>query len=339
MLEDLRHSHRLSALLRSATELALVRAGLHAEVFEALREPASAAELSERLHLDIDLLAAFLRAAQALGLLQHDGGRYRAGSYVCWLLDSQVSDAAEAALDQTALSVLPVLSRLPALLRGGERPEWGSAAQTARAARAARLTGARALRALDKVPGVTQARRILDVGCGIGADLAAFLTTYRDAQGVGVELDPELARQAGETLRRAGVHRRGEILHGDFMSVELEHGSFDLALLNNNLHYFGGADRLGIFQRIRAHLRRLGVLAVQTPIVAEGWISRASGLEAQAASLDLFLRAHRNLNGLPDARALRAMLCEVGFAEVGEVPIVPGGSLRYVWARVGEEER
>jgi len=333
MLEDLRHLHRLSANLRAAAELALVRAGLHSEVFEALRTPASAGEIAEQLHLDNDLLAAFLRAAHAHGLIQREGLRYQAGPYIRWLLDSQAADAAEAALDQTALSVLPVLARLPALLRGGERPEWGSAVQTARAARAARLTAARAQRALDKVPGVRQARHILDVGCGIGADLAAFLTTYRDAQGVGVERDPELAEQARETLHRAGVQRRGEILEGDFMSLEIARGSFDLVLLNHNLHYFAGAARLALFERIRLQLRRGGVLALQTPILAQSWISRATGFEAHAASLDLFLRAHGNLSGLPDPGALQAVLREVGFGEVGEVSIVPGGSLRTIWAR------
>jgi predicted butyrate kinase (DUF1464 family) len=55
------------------------------------------------------------------------------------------------------------------------------------------------------------------------------------------------------------------------------------------------------------------------------------GTASWIATADLYLRAHRNLYGLPDPEQLRAMLVECGFRETGIVPIASGRSLTYVW--------
>jgi cyclopropane fatty-acyl-phospholipid synthase-like methyltransferase len=173
---------------------------------------------------------------------------------------------------------------------------------------------------------------VLDVGCGEGTYLAGFLQRHRDARGVGVELDPAVAEQARATLREAQVSRRGEIRAGDFLTLELGEG-FDLALLNQSLHYFAPAERAALFRRIRSLLAPGGVVAIQTAVATRDPVSRLLGSAASVATFDLFLRCHRNLYGLPDPAEVARALREAGFAGAGEVPVVPGGSTRFVWGR------
>lgn len=334
MFEGLRHGRRIGADIRGLLEVSLLRVGLESGIFAALREPAGAKELSNRMGIATDLTASFLRAAHTHGLLHRRGTRYRIGGLVRWLLDSPQAEAERAMLDQAALVYGPALARLPELLRGTPRPTWGGdEAAALRAAQVARIGEARAVRVLARIPGVRNARWILDVGCGTGSYLARLLHRHRDARGVGVELHPGVAERARQLLREAGVHRRAEIVVGDFMEVALESAGFDLVLLNNNLHYFGGAERRRVLARVMEHLAPGGVVAIQTPVLVEDRLSRALGTAPLLASFDLFLRSHVNLHGLPDLDALGGVLREIGFAEQGEVPVIPGGAIRYVWAR------
>jgi len=99
------------------------------------------------------------------------------------------------------------------------------------------------------------------------------------------------------------------------------------------LHYCTEAERDQLFARLLPRLAHGGVLAIQTTVLQEGILARATGLAATAALFDLFLRCQSNLTGLPDPTELQVRLRAAGFARVGSVPIVPGGALRYVWAQ------
>jgi SAM-dependent methyltransferase len=329
----LREVARLGRLTRAASQLALLRAGLASGAFSALAEPKTADELAEALGAPADLCAALLRAAHASGFAERRGARYRRSRLVAWLGESEDAEAACAMLDQAALSYAPALDRLPALLRGAARPRWGGDEEVARTARASRLLEARALAALDRVPGVRTARRIVDVGCGEGTFLAALLTRYRDALGLGVEREPAVAERARRRFAAAQVHRRAEVWVGDVLVADLPAGAFDLALLNQVLHYCTDSQRDALFARLFDRIASGGVLAIQTPVLQEDALARWTGLAATAALFDLFLHCHTNLTGLPDPTDLQVRLRAAGFAQVGSVSIVPGGSLRYVWAR------
>lgn len=325
-------ARRLARVLRGATELALLRAGLELGLFEALRTPQSAERLADRLGLASDLVAAWLRASEAHGLLRTEGDAFALGAFTRWLLDAPEAASLQATLDQAALAWLPRLASLPEWMKGAERPAWGSPEEARRAASVSRLLERRALAALGRVPGASRARRVLDVGCGQGTYLAGFLARHREARGVGIELDPEVAEEARRTLEEAQVSRRGEIRVGDFLALELG-GGFDLALLNQSLHYFAPAARASLFLRICDQLAPGGVLAIQTAVATRDRVSRWLGTAASVATFDLFLRCHRNLYGLPDPEALCRMLREAGFDQVGQVAVVSGGSTRFVWAR------
>jgi SAM-dependent methyltransferase len=332
-LRDLLHFRSFGSTVSAFARVHLLRTGVRLGLFETLRRPHTEIELAGRLGLAQDLVSAWLRAVDAQGLLERRDETYTIGSYVRWLLDAPEASALHAFLDQVVEGWHPRFESLPALLKGGERAAWGAPEEAARVAAASRLIEVRALDALARVPGAKHARRVLDVGCGHGTYLAGFLTRHRDAQGLGIELDAAIAEEARRRLREADVARRGEVRVGDFTTLELPPGSFDLVMLNNNIYYFAPSERPALFRRARAKLAPGGVLALQTPVPASGFAARLLGAAASGAIFDLFLRSHRNLHGLPDPAALHEMLREAGFATTGEVAVVPGGSVRFVWAR------
>jgi len=331
--QELRHARRLAATLDGLARVHLLKTGVHLGLFEALRDPRTSAELADRLGLASDLGLAWLLAVHAQGLVQERGERYRIGRFVAWLLDSPQAATLHALLDQAADGYGPLLGSLPELLKGAERPEFGSSSEAVRVAAVTRLAEKPALRALSRVPGARSARRVLDVGCGFGSYLAGLLQRYRDCQGLGIELDPGVADEARRTLREAQVSRRAEIRVGDFMTMELPKGTFDLVLLNHGLHYFPPAEQTALFRRARGRLSEGGTLAIQTAALARGRLARVLGTASWIATADLYLRAHRNLYGLPDPEQLRTVLVECGFRDTGIVPI--GRALVYVWGIPG----
>jgi cyclopropane fatty-acyl-phospholipid synthase-like methyltransferase len=194
-----------------------------------------------------------------------------------------------------------------------------------------RLLEPRALRVLEQIPGVRHPQRVLDIGCGRGDYLAGLLQRYRDALGIGIEIEPAVAEEARRRLAEADVTRRAEILVGDFRTMELPRGTFDLILLNHNFHYFAAGERVALLRRARSRLVESGVLAVQTLVLTEGILPAMFGLQAGAALFDLLLRTHRNLHGLPEAHEVHEALQEAGFASTGEIAVLPGGAVRFVW--------
>jgi len=329
--EAARHARSIAGALDAFAQVPLLRAGLRLGLFEALRVAQEPRALAERLGLAPDLVAAWARMLHAQGWLAKRGEAYRVGPSVEWLLDAPEAGALSALLDYAVESIAPRLGALPELLKGAERPLFGDREEALRMAAITKLFEPRALRALERIPGARRPRRVLDIGCGQGAYLADLLTRHREALGLGIEVDPRVAEEARRRLVEADVTRRAEIRIGDFRSAELPEGRFDLILMNHNLHYFAPGERAALLRRARGRLDEDGVLAVQTLVLTEGLLPGLLGLQAGAALFDLLLRAHRNLHGLPAVRDVHQALRDAGFAQTGEVPVVPGGAVRFVW--------
>jgi len=322
--------------LGSFSRAHLLRIGIQLDLFVALRQPKTAKQLAQNSQFAPDLLQAWLRAAASHGLIRMVRERDRAyeiDGLAKWLLETPNSAPLIALLEEAIEGHGPTFERMPDLIAGAARPEFHSPAESRRAAEVSRLVERQALAALGRIPGVRDARRLLDVGCGYGGYLVGILRRYRDAHGIGIEHDAEVAEVALQNLRAADLLRRSEVRVGDFMSLNLDIGSHDLILLNNNLHYFAPGIRRALFERIFSRLIPGGLLAIQTAVISDRAAARWMGLSANAAAFDLYLRAHDNLYGLPDLRELHSSLLEVGFESIAEVAFLPGGSARYVWAR------
>jgi len=331
IFEAARHGRAIAQALDAFAVVPLLRTGLRLGLFEALRTAQSPAALAERLGLVPDLVEAWARNLHAQGWLQKKGDAYRLAPATAWLLDAPEAPSLHALLDHAVDTMASSLGALPELLKGAERPVFGRGDEARRMAAITRLVEPRALRVLEQIPGVRHPQRVLDIGCGRGDYLAGLLVRYRDAMGLGIEIDPGVADEARRRLAEADVTRRAEIRVGDFRSMELPRGTFDLILLNHNLHYFAPSERVALLRRARTRLDENGVLAVQTLVLTEGILPSLLGLQAGAALFDLLLRTHRNLHGLPEASEVHDALREAGFTATGEVAVVPGGAVRFIW--------
>ncbi len=83
---------------------------------------------------------------------------------------------------------------------------------------------------LALVPDRTAPLRLLDLGTGSGAILAALLTEYPAAFGVGLDRSAGAAATARDNLARLGLAARSRVLVGDW--AEAVRGPFDLVVSN-----------------------------------------------------------------------------------------------------------
>jgi len=112
----------------------------------------------------------------------------------------------------------------------------------------------------------TAPQRVLDAGCGGGADLAQLQKTYPAAQVLGLDAVPAmLAAAAGEVqsprsfLSRLLPAKAGiDLVAGDFGQLPLGQNSVDLVWSNLALHWHSQPDR--VFQEWRRVLRVDGLL-------------------------------------------------------------------------------
>ena len=103
--------------------------------------------------------------------------------------------------------------------------------------------------ALALFPDHTAPLRILDLGTGSGALLAALLSEYPAAFGVGVDLSPGAARQARENLAALGFSERSSVLVGHW--GEALSGGFDLVV--SNPPYIPSTDIPALEREVREH--------------------------------------------------------------------------------------
>lgn len=101
------------------------------------------------------------------------------------------------------------------------RAVWGPGVQTR--AQAFRYVDDRLLGLIPP-----DAKRVLDLGCGVGASLE-HLAKQRDVEGVGVTLSGVQAELANERFARAGLSERVVCRQADFTQLPDDLGTFDFA--------------------------------------------------------------------------------------------------------------
>ncbi len=112
--------------------------------------------------------------------------------------------------------------------------------------------------------------RVLEIGCGQGHLLAGLDPDRYEA--VGLELVPEVAAQAAQRLRGAGV--RGSVLEGRLQDVKLPPESFDLVALVGVLER--ASSPRAVLMEISRLLRDTGYAFIETPSLSS-WTARILG--------------------------------------------------------------
>lgn len=99
--------------------------------------------------------------------------------------------------------------------------------------------------------------RILDLGTGTGAILAALLVELPRAEGIGVDRSEGAARTARDNLHAHGLAGRGHVTVGDW--GEALRGGFDLVV--SNPPYIRQVDMAGLAPEVRLHDPPLALVA------------------------------------------------------------------------------
>jgi ubiquinone/menaquinone biosynthesis C-methylase UbiE len=169
-------------------------------------------------------------------------------------------------------------------------------------------------------------RRVLDVGCGQGIDVANY--ALNGAEPTGVDLTPRHVELARQHLEAMGLE--GEIVEGDAESLPFEDASFDRVSSNGVLHHTPDMD--AALREINRVLRPGGEATVIVynrrsfhywiqQVVHEGLMERkllaersmegvlSSGVEVSSIGARPLVRVY-------SPRQLRRMLRDAGFAEV-----------------------
>lgn len=191
-------------------------------LFDALaREPASAAEVAQRLALEPRATALWLDLLWTMALLQRHVGlaaqapRYLAAPVALQFFAAQASQPCAQAWRYRAELLGAMAANWPDLLREGVRPQ-GPAAPRGSWAQAARIqigqeqtavTVPAVLRLLAGLPALPRQGRFLDLGGGPGHVAIALAQALPQWQGE-VWDEPETAAVAQENIVRAGLQAR-----------------------------------------------------------------------------------------------------------------------------------
>lgn len=130
---------------------------------------------------------------------------------------------------------------------------------------------------LDRALGYAPGRKVLDLGCGPGLPIAAYLDDRR-AEITGVD-----GAQAMVALFRQNLPR-ARVLHRDMRGLDLGE-EFDLILAWNSLFHLSADDQRAMFPVFAAHARVRSVLLMTTGPEAGEAIGQVEGQEVYHASL------------------------------------------------------
>lgn len=312
---DLRTRLRVTRDGQAAIRLGLGAAALDTGVLDALAGgPATTAELARRVGAaGEDLLAAFLRVLAAAGLAREEGGRWSLAAGGRAVVDD---DLVRASYEAFAGFHTGLYRELGPVLAGGPRRrdvvEQGGVIARVSAAFEPFVDAV-----LRETVAAGAPRRVLDVGCGAGLQLATMLAAAPGAEGVGVDTDEDAAALARRTLADRGLAERARVLRADVRDLADE-SPFDLVLLANVVYYVPVGERVALLRSLAELLAPGGTLLVVTTAATPQLVSR---------HFDLLLRAQQGAMELPDADVLVGQLREAGLEPAAPRRIAPGTPL------------
>lgn len=313
---DLRARARAQREATAAIRLHLASAAVATGLLDSLAgDSATTAELGRRMAVpNASLLEAFLRVVAEAGFVTGgDGTPWRLTSRGRAVVDDDLVRAAYEAFPgfHTAL-----YRELGPLLAGGP----GRRDVAEQGGLIARISAGFEPLVLDRLSrAVTERRprRVLDIGCGSGLQLAAMLDAAPSAEGVGIDVDAAAVALAEDTLTGRGLAGRARVLQADVRAGRagpLEQ-PVDFALLANVIYYVPTDERVAMLRDVADLLTPGGVLLVVTTVVEAQLFSR---------HFDLLLRAQEGRMELPDADTLVAQLTEAGLSPQAPRALAPG---------------
>lgn len=100
----------------------------------------------------------------------------------------------------------------------------------------------------------TRGASVLDLGCGTGLELEEYYRLNGAAAITGIDLSLEMLC----ALRKKFPGRELTLLHGSYFDLPLGSNRFDAAVSVESLHHFPAAQKLKLYRRVHAALKRNG---------------------------------------------------------------------------------
>jgi (2Fe-2S) ferredoxin/SAM-dependent methyltransferase len=240
-----------------------VLTALELDVFSAVGEGGSGAEVANRIPADARALEMLLNALAAIGLLtKKDGVFHNTAAVARYFARGSKDDQREGLLHNVNIwhrwSTLTEVVRTgkPVPLAQDGSPEW-TKNFIAGMEQHAKARAPEVVRAI----GVKGVRRVLDLGGGSGIYSSAFAKASPDLRCVILDL-PEVVPLTKGYIERAGVQSQVDVRAGDMLQDELGDG-YDLVMLNAICHMFSPAQNQDLFRRALKALAPNGRLLVQ----------------------------------------------------------------------------
>lgn len=314
---DTRAFLQISRDWRSVLRFHFLHAALDAGLLQALREPCTVEALTRELGARRpDLLEALLELGTSLGELRRRGDRIELKGHRSRALADLRNDALAAMVQANVTYYNAAYRHLAHRLTGGplgEQPRsFGPLV-----ARLSRITEPYMAHYLGKALQGRGAVRVLDVGCGSGTHLRCALETHPDSTGVGLEVDGEVVKQAGDNLALWDLEGRARVVEGQAADLPAGvDGDFDLILLLSVVYYVPVEERVELFSTLRARLTPGGALLLATSC-------RGGGVDLFSANLNVATTSMEGLTELPTLEETEAQLRKAGFTELGRTRLVP----------------
>lgn len=265
-----------TAFFEAKVMLSAVELGLFTEL---AKEPATSAEICERLGLHPRALRDFLTALVTLGVLRKEGDRYANGAGARQYLDKNQPTYGGAFLERANHMMYPVWGDLTGLLRTGEAqlPEGESQAATFAKMMQNPVAIERFLRMMDAVSGplageLAEAldwsghRTVVDVG-GARGNLVAQLVAARPHLTGGVFDLPQVEPSFHAHMAALGTADRVTFTGGDFFTDAMP--AADVIIMGHVLHDWAPAERAELVASAFRSVNPGGALLVYDPMVGE----------------------------------------------------------------------
>jgi (2Fe-2S) ferredoxin/cyclopropane fatty-acyl-phospholipid synthase-like methyltransferase len=244
----------------------VILTALELDVFTALGDGCTSADLATRLATDPRATEMLLDALVSLGLLHKQNGFFSNTATAARFLAEGTQDSARQAQLHT-VNMWKRWSQLTDCVKTGLPAPRVSSGEYVDTFIAAMDHSARArVRSIVQAVGVNGTRRMLDLGGGSGVYSIAFAKAAPELHSEILDL-PEITPIALEHAKSAGLSDRITVRPGDMLTAELPKQSYDLVLLSSICHMFPPEENRTLFARAYEALAPKGRIAIADFIV------------------------------------------------------------------------
>ncbi|GBF77955.1 hypothetical protein PA598K_06541 [Paenibacillus sp. 598K] len=301
--------------------------GYETDLFDAFAYGEETTDVAERNGMDAQLLHNWVDTGLVLGHLYRKGGRIHTSPAMLEYVSKSSPQSVGALLHEMMELHIPTLLRFPDLLQGERKPSFENEKFGSTVAATSSLLEKLAFPKVSHWVRASQARSILDIGCGHGGYLLKLASKMEGLKLIGIEQNEDVVAQARKETG-SSPDTCIEFVHGDFRQWEGPGAPVDLIMMNNILHYFSPEQRGVLLDRARQLLSERGSVSMITPL----YMTRSG--QAFSAAFNNFMSSHENLYGFPTEADLETIAGEHGFRVKEKHPVIREGS----WYFVGLEQ-